>query len=173
MATTWMKALHRSGGSIAAALDRTADYIENPDKTNDGELIDGHECDPFTAQSEFLFSKRLYEQKTGRDKGKNDVIAYHVRMSFKPGEVTAEQTLELGRELALRWTKGKHQYIVAAHTNTKNPHAHIIFNSVNLTCDGKFQDFKHSAIALRRVSDQICLEHMKFQKRLKREVLIM
>ena len=159
MATTWMKALHRSGGSIAAALDRTTDYIENPEKTNDGELIDGYECEPFTAQSEFLFSKRMYEQKTGRDQGKNDVIAYHIRMSFKPGEVTAEQALELGRELAMRWTKGKHQFIVAAHTNTKNPHAHIVFNSVNLNCDGKFQDFKRSAFALRRVSDQICLEH--------------
>jgi len=153
-----MKAIHRSGGSIAAALDRTTDYIENPDKTNDGELIDGYECEPFTAQSEFLLYKRLYEQKTGRDQGKHDVIAYHVRMSFKPGEVTAEQALELGRELALRWTKGKHQFIVAAHTNTNNPHAHIIFNSVNLDCDGKFQDFKRSAIALRRLSDQICLE---------------
>ena len=153
-----MKAIHRSGGSIAAALDRSTDYIENPDKTNDGELIDGYECEPFTAQSEFLLSKRLYEQKTGRDQGKHDVIAYHVRMSFKPGEVTAEQALELGRELALRWTKNKHQFIVAAHTNTNNPHAHIIFNSVNLDCDGKFQDFKRSAIALRRLSDTICLE---------------
>lgn len=157
MATTWMKAIHRGGG-IAAALGRSVDYIENPDKTEDGELIVGFECEPLTAQSEFLLSKRLYEQKTGRDQGGHDVIAYHVRMSFKPGEVSAEQALELGRELALRWTKGKHQFIVAAHTNTNNPHAHIIFNSVNLSHDGKFQDFKRSAIALRRVSDRICLE---------------
>ena len=158
MATTWMKALHRSGG-ISAALGRSVDYIEKPDKTNDGELIDGYECDPFTAQAEFLFSKRLYEQKTGRDQGEHDVIAYHIRMSFKPGEVTAQQALDLGRELASRWTKGRHQFIVAAHTNTKNPHAHIIFNSVNLECTRKFEDFRRSAIALRRVSDQICLEH--------------
>lgn len=59
----------------------------------------------------------------------------------------------------MKWTKGKHQFIVAAHTNTNNPHTHIIFNSVNLDCTDKFQDFKRSAIALRRVSDQICLEH--------------
>lgn len=158
MATTWMKAIHK-GGSISAALDRSVDYIENPGKTNDGELIDAYECDQFTAQSEFLFSKRLYEQKTGRDQGGHDVIAYHVRMSFKPGEVTAQQALEIGRELALKWTKSKHQFIIAAHTNTNNPHTHIIFNSVDLDCTGKFQDFKRSAIALRRVSDQICLEH--------------
>ena len=158
MATTWLKALHRSGGSIAVALDKSTDYIKDSDKTNDGELLDSFECDPFTAQSEFLFSKRLYEQQTGRDQGKHDVIAYHVRMSFKPGEVTAEKALKLGRELALRWTKNKHQFIVAAHTNTNNPHVHIIYNSVNLDCTGKYQDFKRSAIALRRLSDQICLE---------------
>jgi hypothetical protein len=159
MATTWIKPIHRSGGSIAAALDRSVDYIGDADKTNDGELIDSYECDPCTAQSEFLFSKRLYEQRTGRDQGKHDVIAYHVRMSFRPGEVSADKALELGRELALRWTRGRHQFILAAHTNTNNPHAHIIFNSVNLEATHKFSDFKRSAIALRRVSDQICLEH--------------
>jgi len=160
MATTWMKALHRSGGSsIAAALGRSTDYIENPDKTNGGELIVSYECDARTVQSEFLFSKKLYEQKTGRDQGSHDVIAYHIRQSFKPGETTAAQALEIGRKLAMRWTKRRHQFIVAAHTNTNNPHVHIIFNSVNIDCDGKFQDFKRSAIALRRLSDQICREN--------------
>jgi hypothetical protein len=159
MATTWMKALHRGGGGVAAALDLRVEYAKNFDKTEGGALVDSYECDPYTAQAEFLFSKRLYEQKTGRDQGKHDVIAYHVRMSFKPGEVTAAQALELGRELALRWTKGRHQFIVAAHTNTNSPHAHIVFNSVNPDCDRKFEDFKHSAIALRRVSDRVYLEH--------------
>ena len=121
--------------------------------------MDSYECDQRTAQAEFLLSKKLYTQKTGRDQGKHDVIAYHIRMSFKPGEVSAEKALELGRELAMRWTRGKHQFIVAAHTNTNNPHVHIIYNSVNLEHSGKYQDFKGSSFALRRVSDQICLEH--------------
>jgi len=158
MATTWIKALHKSGG-IAAALGRSVGYIENADKTNGGELVYGYECNPVTAASEFLLSKRQYERITGRNQGKHDVIAYHIRMSFKHGEVTATQALELGRELAMRWTKGRHQFVVAAHTNTNNPHVHIIYNSVNLDCDGKYKDFRRSAIALRRVSDQICLEH--------------
>ena len=158
MATTWMKSLHKSGG-IAAALGRSTQYIMNPEKSNGGELIDSYECDARTVQSEFLLAKQLYVQRTGRDQGKHDVIAYHIRQSFKPGEVTAEQALEIGKELAMRWTKGRHQFIVAAHTNTNNPHTHIIFNSVNLDCDRKFEDFKRSAIALRRVSDQICLEN--------------
>jgi hypothetical protein len=153
-----MKSIHR-GSSIAGTLKHRTDYIKDYDKTDDGVLVDSFECDVRTVDSEFLFSKRLYEQKTGRDQGNRDVIAYHVRMSFKPGEITAEQVLALGRELGLRWTRGRHQFIVAAHTNTNSPHAHITFNSVNLDCTGKYHDFKRSAIALRRVSDMICLEH--------------
>jgi hypothetical protein len=158
MATTWIKSIHKGSG-IAAALGRSIDYIGDAEKTNSSELIDSFMCEHRTAASEFLLAKRLYTQRTGRDQGSRDVIAYHIRMSFAPGEVTAEQALALGRELADRWTKGKHQYIVAAHTNTNNPHIHIIYNSVNLETTGKFHDFKRSAIALRRVSDKICIEH--------------
>ena len=158
IATTWIKALHK-GGSIASALGRSIDYIEDSKKTNNGDLLYGYECDQLTAQSEFLLAKRIYSQKTGRNQGKNDVIAYHMRMSFKHNEVRPEQALELGKELAMRWTRGKHQFVVAAHSNTKNPHVHVIYNSVNLEHNSKFQDFKRSAIALRKISDQICLEN--------------
>ena len=158
MATTWIKSLHK-GGSIASALSRSADYIKDKSKTEDGELVDSYECQSQTVQAEFLLSKQIYAKNTGRDQGKNDVIAYHIRMSFKPGEVTAEKALELGRELAMRWTRGKHQFIVAAHTNTNNPHVHIIYNSVTIDYDRKYKDFLHSYKALRRVSDLICLEH--------------
>ena len=159
MATTWIKAIHKGSG-ITTALGRSIDYITDSKKTNSksGELIDSFMCDHRTATSEFLLAKRLYAQRTGRNQGKKDVVAYHIRMSFSPGEVTAEQALELGRELANRWTKGKHQYIVVAHTNTNNPHVHIVYNSVNIEATGKFHDFKRSAIALRRISDQICIE---------------
>ncbi|MCL2281231.1 MAG: relaxase/mobilization nuclease domain-containing protein [Dehalococcoidia bacterium] len=151
MATTWLKALHTGTNSI--------DYVLNATKTDSGHLIDSYECNPLTAQAEFLLSKQLYSQVSGRDRGKHSVTAYHMRMSFKHGEVTAKEALHLGMELAKRWTKGKHQFIAASHINTKNPHTHIIFNSVNLDCERKFNDFKRSAIALRRVSDRICLEH--------------
>ena len=38
-------------------------------------------------------------------------------------------------------------------------HNHVVFNSTNLECDGKFRDFKQSGRAIRRISDQICLEY--------------
>ena len=159
MATTWIKALHRTNsGSISAAIKSTVKYAANNDKTMGGELIAAFECDPMTAQAEFIMSKLQYEQRTGRNQGRHDVIGYQIRQSFKPGDVTPQQALEIGYELAMRWTRGKHQFIVAAHMNTDNPHTHIFFNSVTIDHSRKFQDFKRSAIALRRVSDMLCVE---------------
>ena len=159
MATTWIKSVHRTNsGSISAAIKRTLEYSINKSKTQGGELVAAFGCEAMTAESEFLLSKKLYEQRTGRNQGRHDVIGYQVRQSFKKGEVTADEALRLGYELAMRWTRGRHQFVVAAHTNTDNPHTHIFFNSVTLDHSRKFVDFKRSAIALRRVSDKLCVE---------------
>lgn len=48
------------GRSVAEALRRTTNYVENPDKTDGGEWITANECDPAIADQEFLFSKRQY-----------------------------------------------------------------------------------------------------------------
>jgi hypothetical protein len=160
MATTWIKPLHRTGSnSVSAALERSIEYAKDYDKTDAGEYIFSYECDAYTAQADFLLAKAQYERNTGRNQGKHDIVAYHIRQSFPPGEMTAEEALELGRELAMRWTKGRHQFVVAAHTNTNNPHTHIIYNSTSLDFNRKFKNFKFSTFALRKLSDQICLEH--------------
>ena len=160
MATSWIKPLHRTGSnSTKAALGQSLEYVMNPDKTMGGELISAYGCDPITVESEFMLSKRQYEHFTGRNQGKNDIIAYHIRISFPPDEIELDEVLKTAHELALRWTKGRHQFIVAAHTNTNNPHAHIIFNSTTQDCRRKFKNFKFSAVALRRLSDQVCVEH--------------
>ena len=38
-------------------------------------------------------------------------------------------------------------------------HNHIVYNSTSLDGSRKFRDFYFSAIALRRLSDLICMEH--------------
>lgn len=43
------------------------------------------------------------------------MIAYHLRQSFRPGEISPEEANRLGRELAQRFTKGNHAYIVCTH----------------------------------------------------------
>ena len=159
LAATRLIALHKNKGkSVAACLKSRTDYAQNPDKTQEGELVSSYECSPLTVDEEFMLSKRQYELMTGR-RQKNDVIAYQIRQSFKPGEITAEEANKVGYKLAMRFTKGKYAFIVATHTDREHIHNHIIYNSTALDSTRKFRDFLLSGLAVQRLSDLICLEH--------------
>ena len=107
MATTRIMPLHiGKGRTESQAISDIIDYVANPQKTDNGKLITGYGCDSRTADAEFLLAKRQYIAATGRVRGADDVIAYHVRQSFKPGEITPEEANRLGVEFAKRFTKG-------------------------------------------------------------------
>lgn len=123
MATTRLMPLHTGKGRKAGrAIRDIIGYAANPQKTQQGELVTGYACDPNTADGEFLLAKREYLAQTGRIRGKDDVIAYHLRQSFAPGEITPEDANRIGRELALRFTHGQHAFIVATHTDRHHIH---------------------------------------------------
>ena len=159
MATTRIIPMHvNKGKTVAQCLTDRTDYATNPEKTAAGELISAYACDPHTADAEFLFAKRQYKSITGREQ-QNDVIAYQVRQSFKPGEITAEEANKVGYEFASRFLKGRHAFIVATHTDKKHIHNHIVWNSTTLDCTHKFRDFLGSGRAVARLSDTVCMEH--------------
>ena len=159
MAATRHIPLHvNKGKTIAQCLADRTDYSQNAEKTNNGEFINSYECDPKTADEEFLLTKRQYQHITGRDQ-KNNIIAYQIRQSFKPGEVTPEEANQVGYETAMRWTKGKHAFIVATHIDKAHIHNHIIYNSTSLDASRKFNNFFLSSMAIQRLSDMVCLEH--------------
>ena len=136
LAATRLIALHQNKGkSVAACLKSRTDYAQNPE-----------------------LSKRQYEQSTGRSQ-KSNVIAYQIRQSFKPGEITPEEANKVGYELAMRFTKGRHAFIVATHTDRQHIHNHILYNSTSMDGSRKFRDFWLSGLAVQRLSDVICLEH--------------
>lgn len=136
------------------------DYDQKPEKTRDGELVSSYMCSPETAAEEFEISKQLYYKLTGRSQPKKrDVIMYRIIQSFKPGEVSPEEANRIGYELAMRFTEGRHQFLVATHVDKAHIHTHIEFNSTNLDCDGKFKNVKDSALVLRRLNDEICKAH--------------
>lgn len=113
-----------------------------------------------TADAEFLLSKAKYKAITGREQRRDaDVLCYQIRQSFKPGEITPEEANRVGYETAMRWTKGKHAFFVATHTDRRHIHNHIYYNSTALDCAHKYRDFFRSASALRRLSDRVCLEN--------------
>ena len=166
LAATRLIALHKNKGkSVAACLKSRTDYAQNPDKTQQGELVSSYECSPLTVDEEFMLSKRQYELVTGR-RQKSDVIAYQIRQSFKPGEITAEEANKVGYELAMRFTKGKYAFIVATHTDREHIHSHCIINSVNFETGKKIHMADEQIQALRARNDAICEELglPKFQK---------
>lgn len=149
---------HQKGKSILKCLGERIDYSKNKEKTAEGEYISAYECDAKTAAAEFALAKREYGILSGREQ-KNNVIAYQIRQSFRPGEVTPEEANQIGYELAMRFLKGKHAFIVCTHVDKSHIHSHIIFNSTTLDCKRKFKDFLGSGRAVGRLSDIICLEH--------------
>ena len=160
-ATTRLITHHISKGeTVAQSLKDRFDYGQNPEKTQGGELISAYECDHRTADAEFLLAKAKYKAVTGREQKRDaDVLCYQIRQSFRPGEITPEEANRVGYETAMRWTKGKHAFFVATHTDRQHIHNHIYYNSTTLDYTGKFRDFFRSAAALRKLSDRVCLEH--------------
>ena len=160
MATTRIMPLHvGKGRTESRAISDIIDYVANPQKTDNGKLITGYACDSRTADAEFLLAKRQYIAATGRVRGTDDVIAYHVRQSFRPGEITQEEANRLGVEFAKRFTKGNHAFVVCTHIDKSHIHNHIIWSSVSLEYDRKFRNFWGSTKAVRRLSDTICIEN--------------
>ena len=160
MATTRIMPLHvGKGRTESRAISDIIDYVANPKKTDNGRLITGYACDSRTADAEFLLAKRQYLAATGRVRGADDVIAYHVRQSFRPGEITPEEANRLGVEFAKRFTKGNHAFVVCTHIDKSHIHNHIIWSSVSLEYDRKFRNFWGSTKAVRRLSDTICIEN--------------
>lgn len=144
------------GQSVIRSLTERTDYVKNPEKTEKGSLVYAYGCTPQLVAAEFALSKRQYALRSGRREPR--VIAYHIRQSFKPGEITPAEANLVGRELAERFLKGRHAYIVCTHTDRRHIHNHIIFNSTTIDNAAKFNNFFNTSRAVARLSDLICLE---------------
>ena len=139
MATTRIISMHiNKGKTIAQCLKARVDYVKNPNKTEQGELISSYACAPETADQEFLLCRNAYIANTGRHI-RSEVIAYQVRQSFKPGEVTPEEANKIGYELASQLLGGEFAFIVATHTDRRHIHNHLVFCAYSLDCTHKFR----------------------------------
>jgi cell division protein FtsB len=133
--------------------------MKNPDKTNGGEWVSAYECDPLTAAQEFAFARSQYAATTGRRQGASEVVGYHLRQSFAPGECDAATANRIGYGMAMSLTKGKFAFLVCTHVDKEHIHSHVLVSAVSLDCSRKFRNFKGSAFALRKISDLLCLEN--------------
>ena len=156
------ESVETSSTNLAAinALSTVNNYIQNPAKTKESELVTGYECFPELAAEQFSTTMDLYERNTGRTHKDNSRLIYHLRQSFALGEVDPRIANKIGCELALEFTKGQHAFICATHTDRPHIHNHIIVCAFNLEADGKFKDPWFSGKRdVARISDKLCREY--------------
>lgn len=145
-------------GPIKSTISKAIDYILNPQKTENGKYVVAYSCsaDGKMAEEQFLNVRSF-------GTGKGDVLAQHIKLSFKGNEVTPEEALQVGQEIADKLLKGKYQYVLSAHTDTNNIHIHIIFNNVDFenyrTFEYQENRGKNSWKNLREINDEVCRKY--------------
>ena len=146
--------------AVKVRLGDAINYIENPDKTDGQELISGYNTAPQTAVLDFSITAAMARKARNTSAKKQGNLAYHLIQSFSPDDaVTPELAHKLGRKLAMEFTDGKFEFVVATHINKDSTHNHIIINAVS------FYDYKRlrtvpyrTAQQIRSISDRLCME---------------
>lgn len=146
--------------AVKVRLGDAINYIENPDKTDGQELISGYNTAPQTAVLDFSVTAAMARKARNTSAKKQGNLAYHLIQSFSPDDaVTPERAHELGRKLAMEFTDGKFEFVVATHIDKDSIHNHIIINAVS------FYDYKklrtvpyRTAQQIRSISDRLCME---------------
>lgn len=154
MATTKLFAIKTTEAKALA-------YIANPEKTDDGRLIFTYGCSSDPAQA-----SRDFSAVRAGGTGLNTVLSQHFIQSFKPGEITPERALEVGKELCEKFLKGEYQYFLAVHTDTDHTHLHVIFNNVSRANGRTFETNMNQGKVKERawkklidLSDEVCKRH--------------
>ncbi len=146
--------------AIKSTLSKAILYIENPDKTAGQALVSGYNTEPQTASFDFAITAAMVHKAKSFQNKRSGNLAYHLIQSFSPEDaVTPELAHELGRKLAMEFTEGKFEFVVATHVDKDSIHNHIIINAVS------FYDYKklrtvpyRTAQQIRSISDRLCME---------------
>ena len=133
-------------------LDAGINYVLNGDKTEDRILTARLNCEPGREYQEMLGTK----QSLGKTDG---VQYYHMIQSFRPGEVTPEQALQIAKEFAEKHLSD-YEVVIGTHVDKHHIHSHILFNSVSVMTGAKYHSNARSYYQqVRTISDIICREH--------------
>lgn len=143
---------------VHATVAKAVAYILNPAKTHDGALaasncvLDPTDAAAVAEQFEWMLS----HTQRGSVTGGREVLSHHVMQSFKPGEVTPEEALEIGVELVEKITGGDYLYVIATHTDQGHIHNHIHICPVHTTTHRKMRMQKQTLHDWRAMSDELC-----------------
>lgn len=134
-------------------LKQSLDYIMNPEKTQDGRLIGGLNCQPESAFEQMKETKRNFGKIDKRQ-------GYHLILSFKEGEVSPDTAYEITKRFAEEYLGSRFEAVYCVHDNTDHVHSHIVFNSVSFI-DGKKYRYEKGDWAkdIQPITNRLCEEY--------------
>lgn len=113
-------------------LKQSLDYVMNLEKTQNGRLIGGMNCQPDTAFKQMMDTKKAFGKVDKRQ-------GYHLIISFKEGEVSPDTAYEITRRFVKEYLGQQYEAVYCVHDNTDHVHSHIIFNSVSFVDGRKYR----------------------------------
>lgn len=153
MAITKINPIHENKDWKPKHLKVAIDYICNPEKTYHGKYVQANGC-----ISDFAFDMMMDTKKHFSKTDK--VMAYHIILSFKPGEVDPDTAFKIVQRFVNEYLKGEYETIFTLHTDTDHLHGHIIFNSVNRFTGKKFQYWHGEwANTMQPLTNRLCEEY--------------
>lgn len=94
-------------------------YIMNPEKTEHGRYVCGHNCIPEQALSQMVDTKRHFGKLDKRQ-------GYHFILSFEEDEVSEEEAFQVVGEFVTEFLGKDFEAVYAVHNDTDHIHGHII-----------------------------------------------
>ena len=133
-------------------LENVIDYTTQDSKTEKQYYVTGINCEPDTAYSEMVSTKKRFLKEKG-------IVAYHGYQSFAKGEVTAETAHKIGIELAEKLWGNRFEVIVTTHLDKEHFHNHFVINSVSFKDGYRYYDNKATYKMMREESDRLCKKY--------------
>ena len=137
---------------IRSAIEKSVDYICNPQKTVDHLYVHSEHCVPETAA--LTFRHHLQQTRAG-----GNTIGRHLIQSFAPGEVSPEMAHEIGKRLAAEILGGEYAFVLATHVDRDHIHNHFVWGAANIETHKKYRSNKRSYHDIRNASDRLCEEY--------------
>ena len=140
---------HFHGRHLKSALD----YIMNPEKTQNGRLVGGINCQPENAFEQMKDTKRKFGKIDKRQ-------GYHLILSFKEGETNPDMVYEITRRFVEEYLGKEYEAVYCVHDNTEHVHSHIVFNSVSFIDGHKYRYEKGDwAKDIQPITNRLCEEY--------------
>ncbi|MFT9059766.1 relaxase/mobilization nuclease domain-containing protein [Bifidobacterium aquikefiri] len=149
-------------GQVKKTLSKAMEYICNPDKTRERELVSTNLRTNSKDPDEY--AKLFIDEQKDADRGKAGtsakVKAHHIIQSFDPNDnITPEQAHELGVKLIEQISGNLQHYVIATHVDRDHIHNHIMLSPINIETKKHVQVPRTYLNKLRAISDELCREN--------------